>query len=121
MITEKSPIKFTPMLVVFWAVLLNVLGGIILKAMANDSDLPFVFLIIGIGFVLLINGLRFLVWMYAHKRYPLSTTYPLTSLFFPIMLLVAYFYQEPIEWNQWVGAVLITLGVFWLNQKVYKR
>ena len=71
-----------------------------------------------IGLVLLINGLRFVVWAFAHKRYPLSTTYPLTSLLYPVMLVVAYFYHEPTGPNQWLGTILITAGVAWLSWKV---
>ncbi|WP_036136046.1 hypothetical protein [Luteimonas mephitis] len=58
-----------------------------------------------------LNGLRFLVWGFAHRRFPLSLTYPFTALFFPLVLMLSYWRGEAIAWAQIGGTMLITLGV----------
>jgi multidrug transporter EmrE-like cation transporter len=104
--------------IVGFAIALNVLSGIVLKNLASQGDVTYVLLAGGIALALALNLLRFAVWALAHRRYPLSFTYPMTSLFYPIMLAVAYYYQEPIYMNQWVGTILITLGVVWLGWRL---
>lgn len=99
------------------AIGLNVLSAIALKMLADQIDMPVTFLLIGIGLVILLNALRLLVWHFTNKRYPLSTVYPLTSLFYPIMLVVSYWYGEPISILQIFGTIFITTGVFWLGWK----
>ena len=61
-----------------------------------------------------LNMLRFLVWRHAHQHYPLSHTYPLTALFFPCILVMAYFEGEAISLHQAIGTVLITSGALTL-------
>lgn len=102
---------------IFWIVGLNVVGGVILKALANRKNVSLILFGLGIMLVILVNGLRLLVWMFANKRFPLSTTYPLTSIFFPIMLGVSYLYGEPINTYNLLGTLLITAGVFWLGTR----
>jgi drug/metabolite transporter (DMT)-like permease len=96
---------------------LNVASGIILKTLADGA---YNRVIIGLGFVtvLTFNALRLFVWMLANRRFPLSTTYPLTSFFFPIMLIVSFVYGDRVNPPQVVGTVLIASGVFWLGWRV---
>jgi drug/metabolite transporter (DMT)-like permease len=104
-----------PLLAVVLAVVLNVLAAVVLKQLADGAGLALVAVVFGIGLAIALSGMRFLVWGYAHKRLPLSTSYPLTSIFFPVMLVVSWWgYGEPTRWTQIAGAALITLGVFWL-------
>lgn len=58
-----------------------------------------------------LHGIRFIVWGFAHRRFPLSLTYPLTALFFPFVLALSYWRGEGISWFQIGGTALITLGV----------
>jgi drug/metabolite transporter (DMT)-like permease len=74
--------------------------------------------LLGIGFVLFLNALRMVVWMFANRSFPLSTMYPLTSIFYPLMLMVSYFFHEKITPLQLAGTFFITLGVFWLGWRV---
>lgn len=97
------------------AVGLNVAGAVILKTLADGSSGSILLIMVGVTSVFLLNALRFLIWMYAHKHFPLSRTYPLTSVFFPLMLGISYAYKEPVGINQWVGVVFITGGVLWLT------
>ena len=55
---------------------------------------------------------RFLFWGAMHKRYPLSLSYPVNALIFPMVVLMAWTYDEPVSTAQAVGAVLVTAGVF---------
>lgn len=106
--------RLAPVLIVLFAVLLNVLSGIVLKSLTLRQSWATVYFILSLGAVLAINGLRFAVWAVAHRNYNLSLTYPLSSIFFPLMLVVAYAYHEPVGWNQWAGTIVITVGVIWL-------
>jgi drug/metabolite transporter (DMT)-like permease len=108
----------TPLLVVCGAVTLQIAGALVLKGMADRPHLPLAAVAAGVGLVALLNGARFLAWGYSHRRFPLSTSYPLSSVFFPLMLGVAYLYGDPIGWNQWLGTALITTGVVWLVARV---
>jgi multidrug transporter EmrE-like cation transporter len=107
-----------PLLVVTVAVVLQIAGAIVLKSLADRAPVAPALLLAGIGVVAFLNGLRFLAWGFAHRRYPLSTTYPLAAVFFPLMLAVAYLYGDPVRLPQWLGTGLITAGVVWLTWRV---
>lgn len=53
---------------------------------------------------------RFVLWGYAHRRYPLSHIYPLTALFFPCILILSYFQGDVVGATEILGTVLITAG-----------
>lgn len=114
----KLPTKLILAAFVLGAVGLNLLSAVAMKLLANRGGLGLLFLLAGVGVVILLNGLRLLVWMFANKRFPLSTMYPLTSIFYPLMLIVSYYFGDKISAYQIAGTFLITLGVFWLSWKV---
>jgi multidrug transporter EmrE-like cation transporter len=95
----------------------NVASGLLLKTLADHAS---GWLITGIGFsiVFMLNGARLVIWLLANRRFPLSTTYPLTSLFFPIMLGISYAYGEPVNLLKILGTLLIASGVFWLGWRM---
>ena len=62
-----------------------------------------------------LNALRFLVWGYTHRHFPLSRSYPLTALFFPCILLVSAYYGEAIGAAQIAGVGVIMLGLGLMN------
>lgn len=103
-------------LLVATSVALNVVGALTLKYMA-DHDLSIPIEVVGLGIVCVISATRFGLWGVAHKRYPLSSTYPMTGIFFPIILAVSHLYGELIGAQQLAGAFLITAGVFYLALK----
>jgi multidrug transporter EmrE-like cation transporter len=108
--------------VMLGAVALQVAGAVVLKVMADaDADRSLPVLFAGIGAVLALNLLRLAVWGYAHQRFPLSTTFPHSSLFFPIMLMVAVAFGEQVRLNQVVGALTIAAGSFWLAARSSAR
>jgi drug/metabolite transporter (DMT)-like permease len=100
--------------VVTVTVLLQLLGAALLKQASLSVRLgllvPALFILCAFG----VQGLRFLLWGYAHKRWPLSVTYPLTAVFFPMLIALAAFYGEPVTLQQWLGGLCITAGVAWL-------
>lgn len=104
--------------VVLVAVLLNVGAAVVLKLLADESDPEPWLLLGGIATAVALAGARFVVWGYAHRRYPLSLTYPLSSLFFPAMLGVSYLFGEPVTGWKVAGTALITTGVLWLALRV---
>ena len=107
-----------PLTIVLIAVCLNVISAVVLKTMADMGALTLFAVAGGLLLALTINIARFMVWGYAHSKFPLSKTYPLTSVFFPLMLVVSYFYGEPASWSQIVGVLLIVSGVAWLTWRV---
>jgi len=111
----------TAVLIVLFSVLLNVCTSIILKTTADQGAANVIIVGVGIGGAFLLNGLRFLAWGFANKRYRLSFTYPITSVYFPLMLAVTYAYHEPVHTTQIIGTILIFLGVVGLARKVESK
>lgn len=111
----RSENKFLLIIFVFGAVGLNLSVAIAMKLLASQNSIQLEIFLLGIGFVIILNGSRLIVWMFANKFFPLSTMYPLTSIFYPLMLGVSYFFGEKITSPQFFGTILITLGVFWLS------
>ena len=98
------------------AVALQVVGAVLLKTIADRHD-SWTIVVIGLGLAAVgaVDVARLIVWGVAHRRFPLSTTFPLSSLFFPAMLGVAYLYGDEVGALQLAGAALITGGVAWLT------
>jgi len=104
--------------IVFAVVGLNIFNAVALKLIASQTHLDWRILLFGIGFVIMLNGLRMLVWWFANKRFPLSTIYPLTNIFYPLMLIVSFYLKERITVFQIAGTAFITAGVLWLAWKI---
>jgi drug/metabolite transporter (DMT)-like permease len=93
--------------------LLNVglqLASAALIKFATLRDPALVFLMVVLGIVLALNFSRFLVWNVIHKRYPVSFAYPLSALFFPAVVLLAWLSGERVGPWQIVGASLVMAG-----------
>ena len=108
-VVKKSPVQ--ALLLVLGSVVLGLISAWCLKEAAQRQDITISTLVIVIGTVVGVNGCRFLLWGYIHKHYPLSFSYPLNSLFFPSILIMAYYYGESVNMSQILGVVLITFGV----------
>lgn len=116
---KKSNIQ--ALVLVLGTVILGLISAWWLKEAANNQNISLSALIVVIGVVVGVNVARFLIWGYVHKHYPLSLSYPLNSLFFPSILIMAYFYGEPVDGLQILGVVLITAGVAVLASQGRKR
>ena len=100
----------------FLIVGLNIATSIILKTLADQSpSLSYLFL--SFGFVAILNVFRMILWYFANKEFPLSQFYPLTSMIFPAMALVAWFYGDEIGYFQMGGLILITIGVILIKKQ----
>lgn len=64
--------------------------------------------------VLALNVARFVVWGAIHKRYPLSKAYPLSAIFFPCVVVLAWLTGEEVGFPQMLGAGLVMAGVVWM-------
>jgi drug/metabolite transporter (DMT)-like permease len=85
-------------------------AALVKHAMSPDS-LNRSFVVLAILIVLSANFGRLIIWNAIHKRYPISFAYPMSALFFPGVLLVAWLLGEPIGWMQVAGALTVMLGV----------
>lgn len=54
---------------------------------------------------------RFLIWNRIHRAYPVSIAYPLSAVFFPGVVLIAWLSGESVGWAQVAGALLVMAGV----------
>lgn len=105
--------------VMLTAVCLQICGAVLLKTIAdNRLEWSLVVLAAGISAVICLNLIRLGVWGFAHTRFPLSTTFPLSSLFYPAMLIVAAGFGDEIGLRQVIGALLIASGTMWLSTRV---
>lgn len=104
--------RISVLLLVFLTVILNVFSAVLLKEAADLEHPSIIMLAIFILAVVIVNLFRVYVWGAIHKRYRLSDSYPLTSLFFPLILLLGSYYGDEIRLPELVGAMLITAGVF---------
>lgn len=65
---------------------------------------------VGVALAIGLNVVRFVIWGYTHRHFPLSQTYPLTALFFPCILILSYLKGDSIHPMEIAGTALITLG-----------
>ena len=105
-----------PLLIVLLAVAMNVASAVVMKLLANRPGIPVALLVAGFTLVVALHGARLVVWGACHRRYPLSRAFPLSSLFFPLMLPVALAFGEPVGAGQCIGALMIFAGVFHLSR-----
>lgn len=93
------------------AVGLNLASAIVLKEAADLKHASLLIITALIALVALINLLRVAFWAAIHRRFRLSDSYPLTSLFFPMILALSALYGEEIGLAKLLGTTIITLGV----------
>lgn len=108
-------------LLVSMAVGLNLASAVVLKEAADMRDTPLLVISTLVFLVILINLLRVAFWSAIHKRFRLSDSYPLTSMFFPMILMLSALYGEEIEITKLIGTVFITLGVLMLMSSEEKK
>ena len=59
--------------------------------------------------------LAFALWTYILKHYPFGVAYPLSCLGYVFGLIAAMLvFHETVNWNQWLGIVLIMAGCFFI-------
>jgi len=101
-----------PLYLVSITVFLGIAAAVCLKTASSYSEDDFLLITLFFLAALFFNVLRFFIWGAAHKRYPISLSYPLASTFFPLILLVEhFFYGELVTTGKMLGALTIMLGV----------
>lgn len=103
------PKHLGPIALIGVASVINVAAGVVLKEAGRASSTGLV--VAGLGLAGILGIGQFLLWTRAHRLYPLSLTYPLTGLTFPIALIVAVLYKEPVRAVHVLATVLVSLGV----------
>lgn len=99
-------------ILVFSTVLITVLSSLLLDYTADQNDKTNWIVLIIIGVVFLLNLLKFGVWGWIHKKFEVSKSYPLTSIFFPLIFVVAYIKGEAeITASKVFGVTLIMIGL----------
>lgn len=96
---------------VLLTVVLGLVSALVLKEATLLKDLGWKQLFVVVCIAAGVNGLRFILWGIVHKNYPLSLSYPLSSLFFPCILFMGYFYGEDITSMKLLAVVMIGCGV----------
>lgn len=105
--------KGTLLLLTLLNVSLQLASAALIKFATIYSDPVLALIALTLVVVLALNVGRFAVWNLIHKRYPLSMAYPLSALFFPAVVLFAWFMDETVEAPQIAGALLVASGVIW--------
>ena len=105
-------------LLVFSTVLVTLFTAILLNYGAKETTF-FSSTAIGIiVLVLTINFVKFKVWGNIYKKYHLSESYPLISLFFPLIYIVAIYKEEAdFEFSKLIGVFFILGGIWIMNRK----
>jgi len=101
---------------VFVTVLLNVAGMFVLKTLVINQPLPLLIIGLGIGGVIGMHLVRFLMWGLIHQKNKLSFSYALTSIYYLTIIPVMNYFDEPVRWQHYFGAMMITVGVAMILQ-----
>lgn len=110
MTASRSPRAGPLTLVTATVVLQLVAAGVLGYAAAAHANIALA--AIAILFAIGLHLLRFVIWGFAHRFFPLSQSYPLAALFFPCVLALSYFKGDSINNEQVIGTILITVGAF---------
>lgn len=75
---------------IFIIVSISISTALVLDYIQNlNMDFFSFYVVIGIIFVLGLNVFKFIVWNFLHKRYDLSSTYPMTAIYFPLIYIIS--------------------------------
>lgn len=109
MIRHRHPL--VPVALVFGTVLIQLAAAWILAAAAGlKPSTGWIIAAVAVAAAIGLNVVRFVIWGYTHRHFPISQTYPLTALFFPCILLLAWLKGDAVHPWEIAGTALITLG-----------
>lgn len=96
---------------VFTSVGLQLINAMLVK-FASATPAPPLLVVGGLLMVVLVlSFVRFFIWNGIYKRYPISLAYPLSAIFFPAVVVIAWAMGESIGILQISGAMLVMVGV----------
>ena len=101
-------------LVLFLSIVLTSAAQILQKLAANKSVQSLnSFVLLSLGCL----GIALLLWLVVLSVMPVSQAYPMLSLSYVIVMLLArWIFKEQIPWQRWLGAALIMLGISFLME-----
>lgn len=103
---------------VLLTVFVTLLTALLLNYGAKESDIYSINAILILFLVLGVNFIKFKTWGIIYKRYHLSESYPLVSLFFPLIYIVAMCNGEAmLEVSKIVGILFILFGIYIMHSK----
>ena len=99
---------------IFIIVSISISTALILDYIQNlNIDFFSFHVIVGITFVLGLNVFKFIVWNFLHKRYDLSSTYPMTAIYFPLIYIISVFKAEvTVDILSIIGILFVFFGVY---------
>jgi drug/metabolite transporter (DMT)-like permease len=110
MLPPRARIRLLVSLVVA-SVGLQLINAALVK-LASATPAPPMLVVGGLlSMVLALSFARFFIWNRIYKRYPISLAYPLSAIFFPAVVAIAWLMGETIGILQIVGAILVMAGV----------
>ena len=95
---------------VLLSVLMTFATSVILKLAAAEFNLVSTMGLLIILLVFIINVLKFMTWGWLNNRYDLSSTYPLTALFFPLIFIYAVMEGDTLITPQKILGLCFILG-----------
>lgn len=103
---------------VLLTVLVTLFTALLLNYGAKENTIYSINAIFILFLVLSINFIKFKTWGIIYKRYHLSESYPLVSLFFPLIYIVAIYNGEAVlEIKKIIGIVFILFGIYIMHSK----
>jgi len=100
-------------LLVFSTVILTIGSSLVLDAAAEHRTTINLFIAGLIGLALALNILKFGLWGWIHRNYDISKSYPLTSIFFPLIFIISYWKGEvEITGLKLIGIALVVVGLW---------
>ena len=113
--------KLTKQFMVFSTVIITLMTSLILDFTANKLSTINSYVIGVILIVLFLNVLKFSIWNIIHKNFEISKSYPLTSIFFPLIFVIAFFQGNvEISITKVLGVFFIIIGIFTFDLKFKK-
>ena len=101
---------------VILTVLITLVTATLLNYGAKETNMFSINAICIIFLVLVINFIKFKIWGLIYKRYNLSESYPLISLFFPLVYIVTIYNGEAVfEIKKVIGIICILVGIYIIN------
>jgi len=100
-----------PIALVLATVLIQLAAALVLDTAAGIKlGTEWIIAAAAVAFAIGLNVVRFVIWGYTHRHFPLSQTYPFTALFFPCILVLSWLKGDAIQFPEIAGTALITLG-----------
>lgn len=97
-------------------VAITLMTAITLRAGRNEVFLSPLFLVM-ISVVIGLNIGKFFIWGALNRRHDLSKTYPLTTVFFPLIFIFAIIVGDAVlDISKVVGLIIIVIGIIYVER-----